>query len=74
MHLFLELTFPLGSTDSRSNAVLSKPFSTSVLKALTWVFATTTKIYTRESFNYPFELIFTTISTPSYSYEFYFIF
>ena len=37
----------LGSTDSCSTAVHTKPFSTSVLQGLSGVFATTTKICTR---------------------------
>ena len=48
----IELTFgmafaySLGSTDPCPTAVHKEPFSTSVFKVLTWIFATTTKIYT----------------------------
>ena len=49
-HLAIEQGFPkaLGSTDSCSTAVHTKPFSTSVLQGLSGVFATTTKICTRD--------------------------
>ena len=39
----------LGSTDPHSTAVHVEPFSTSVFKDLTWIFATTTKICTSGS-------------------------
>ena len=42
----MELTYVLGSINSWPIAVVMKPFSTSALKGLTWVFATTTKICT----------------------------
>jgi len=41
------LTYLLGSTNPCPTAVHTEPFSTSVFKALIWIFATTTKICTR---------------------------
>ncbi|GBP88530.1 Putative uncharacterized protein ART2 [Eumeta japonica] len=41
-----DFSLSLGSTDSRATTVYAKPFSTSVLRGLTGVFATTTKICT----------------------------
>jgi len=43
-----ELPVPLETTNSCTNAVHMKPFSTSVFKVLTWILATTTKICTRD--------------------------
>ena len=43
------LTYLLGSTDPQPIAVHVEPFSTSVFKVLTWIFATTTKICTRDN-------------------------
>ena len=43
-----------------------EPFSSSVLKDLTWVFATTTKICTRGGSSRPHGLTFNATSTPSY--------
>ena len=40
--------FHLGPTNPRSNAVHVEPFATSVFKILGWIFATTTKICTRQ--------------------------
>ena len=47
--LLTALADGLGSTDPHSTAVHVEPFSTSVHKVLTWVFATTTKICTNGS-------------------------
>ena len=47
LHLRNELPDRLGPPDPRSTAVHTEPFSTSVFKVLTWIFATTTKICTR---------------------------
>jgi len=40
-----------------------KPFSTSALKVLTWIIATTTKIYTRDKFIQDHSKYFVFIST-----------
>jgi len=45
----MAFTYALGSTDPCPTAVHKEPFSTLVFKALTWIFATTTKIYTDDS-------------------------
>ena len=47
MHFETEFPYLLGSTHPCPTAVTMEPFSTSVFKDLTWIFATTTKICTR---------------------------
>jgi len=63
----MEFPYLLGSTDPCPTAVTMEPFSTSVFKDLTWIFATTTKICTRGgSTQHRCQGFFTT-STPAYS-------
>jgi hypothetical protein len=50
MHFKTELPYLLGSTNPCPTAVSMEPFSTSVFKVLTWIFATSTKICTRGRF------------------------
>jgi len=50
MHFETELSYFLGSTDLYLTTVTIESFSTSVFKILTWIFATTTKICTRDCF------------------------
>jgi len=45
--LYRELPYLLGSTYPCPIDVRMEPFSTSVLKVLTWIYTTTTKICTR---------------------------
>jgi len=47
---FLKLLTRLGLINPWPTAVLMEPFSTSTFKVLTWIFATTTKICTKESY------------------------
>src|ERR1700749_1202558 len=58
----------LGSTDSCSTAVHTKPFSTSVLRGLSKVFATTTKICTDGGSRWAYaQTLLRTPPRPSYS-------
>ena len=57
----------LGSTNPCPTAVHMEPFSTSVFKVLIWIFATTTKIFTRDRFTQAHAKGCVTIPTPSYS-------
>jgi hypothetical protein len=65
--LISALAFALGSTDPCSTAVHMEPFSTTVLKVLTRVFATTTKICTDDGSRRARARSFYAVATPSYS-------
>ena len=65
--LFTRLIYASGSTNSRSNAVLAKPFPTSTFKVLTWIFATTTKICTKGRYTFSHETSFSATPTHTYS-------
>jgi len=62
-----ELPYSLGSANPRPTAVHVEPFPTSVLQDPTEVFATTTKICTRDSSTRAHALRFPTISTAAYT-------
>ena len=68
-HFETEFPYLLGSTNPCPTAVYMEPFSTLAFKLLIWIFATTTKIYTRGRFTKAHATGFTTISTLSYSSE-----
>jgi len=65
--LFTRLIRDLGSINSWPTAVLKKPFSTSVFKVLTWIFATTTKICTIGRYTYPRGLSFVAFYWPTHT-------
>ena len=62
-----EFPYCLGSTNPCPTAVHMEPFSTSVFKVLIWIFATTTKIFTRGRFTQVHTKGCVTTPTPSYS-------
>ena len=64
---YKEFPYVLGSSNPWSNAVLMEPFSTSVFKVLIWIFATTTKICTKDCSSQIHIQAFYTVLTPSYS-------
>ncbi len=59
--------YHLGSTHPCPIDVHMEPFSTSVFKVLIWIFATTTKICTRDRFTQVYTQGCLAIPTPSYS-------
>ncbi len=63
----MEFSYLLGSTNSCTTNVHMKPFSTSVFKVRIWIFATTTKICTKDCSTQAHAKSFYTIFTPSYS-------
>ena len=68
-HFETEFPYLLGSTNPCPTAVHMEPFSTSVFKVLIWIFATTTKIFTRGRFTQAHAKGCVTTPTPSYSLE-----
>ena len=68
-HLKTEFPYLLGSTNPCPTAVHMAPFSTSVFKFLIWIFAITTKIYTRGRFTQAYAKGFIMTPTPSYLSE-----
>ena len=64
---YKEFPYVLGSSNPWPNAVLMEPFSTSVFKVLIWIFATTTKICTKDCSSQTHVQAFYTMFTPSYS-------
>lgn len=62
-----ELTYVLGSSHPWPIAVSMEPFSTSAFKVSIWIFATTTKIYTKGSSTKAHAIGFYTTLTPSYT-------
>ena len=73
-HFETEFPYLLGSIDPCPTAVFMEPFSTSVLKVLIWIFATTAKFCTRSRFTQDHVKSFTTIPVPSYSSELCYLF
>ena len=69
---YKEFPYVLGSSNPWPNAVLMEPFSTSVFKVLIWIFATTTKICTKDCSSQTHVQAFYTVFTPSYSSKFFF--
>ena len=68
-HFKTEFPYLLGLTNPYPTAVHMEPFYTSVFKVLIWIFATTTKICTRDRFTQAHAKGFTTTPTPPYSSE-----
>ena len=64
-----EFPYHLGLPKLCPTAVHMEPFSTLIFKVLIWIFATTTKIYSKDSFNWALDKSFTTTPTPSYLSE-----
>lgn len=46
-HILTQLSCHLGSANPWRNTLLMEPLSTSAIKVLTWIIATTTKIFTK---------------------------
>jgi hypothetical protein len=65
-----KLISTLGPTDSGSNIVRLKPFSASIFKFFIWIFATITKIYTKELLQTESPQSFFVIFTHIYSFKF----
>ena len=70
---YKEFPYVLGSSNPWPNAVLMEPFSTSVFKVLIWIFATTTKICTKDCSSQIHIQAFDTVLTPSYSSQLLFV-
>ena len=64
---YKEFPYVLGSSNPWPNAVLMEPFSTSAANVSNWLFATTTKICTKDCSSQIHIQAFYTVFTPSYS-------